>query len=186
MGCGASGSSGNGASGSSGNKADVGGKLKNGINTSDAEAVKAAIDSGVDVNEICEEAQWKQPSLLHQAINAYASPLMETKDMAIIKLLLDAKANINFQPSFDGKSPLHEAVTEYLPEIAKLLIEAKADVNSQAKADVTQPPQTPLDMLVVGKAMAEMSGKYDPAKYDALTALLSGQMSGTYDPANFR
>ena len=95
------------------------------VATGNIEAVKQHIAAGTDID-------------LKEAIGG-SSPLITAclyEQQEIARLLLKARANINFQNN-EGSTPLHVASFFCKPEIVKLLLEMKADKTIKNKYNST-------------------------------------------------
>jgi hypothetical protein len=85
------------------------------------------------------------PMPLHDANGASALMMASQKgDAEVVKLLLDAKADVNVKAKKNGITPLFIASVNGYTEIVKLLLAAKADV--KAKATKAGKEYTPLSI----------------------------------------
>ena len=62
---------------------------------------------------------------------------IEKGDVAMVRLLVEAGADVNAAEGFGGNTPLHEAVEQGDAEIVKILVEAGADVEAKGYFDRT-------------------------------------------------
>ena len=93
-----------------------------------AEVVGILIESGADVN-IVSDASNRTP-IFAFAIKGTDNPNHEAQALSIVKMLIEAKADVNFKTP-DGVTALEKAVALGYSTIAKTLIAAGADVNAQ-------------------------------------------------------
>ncbi|MCJ7822861.1 MAG: ankyrin repeat domain-containing protein, partial [Armatimonadetes bacterium] len=97
----------------------------------DVEATRRLIAEGSDVNV---RDKWGITTL-HRAVGMGQT--------AVVKVLLEAGADVNAAEPEGGMTPLHSAANRGQTEAAKLLLEAGADVNAKAKGG-----ETPLSLAV--------------------------------------
>ncbi len=88
------------------------------IKKGDVEAVKSALDNGIDVN-LSESGDFGS-SLLHIAIRYGQTE--------VFNLLLESGADINFVDKV-GWTPLMESVVDDKPELGKILVDKGANIN---------------------------------------------------------
>jgi ankyrin repeat protein len=116
------------------------------IRTEDIEAIKQAIDSGADINEL----------------NSYGNTCLNEASysglLEIVEILLCKGMNVNTKGSKDD-TPLHHAAFVGWLEICELLIRKGADVNAKNKRD-----ETPLHTAV---------GAFDEDRIEIVELLIS-------------
>ena len=75
-----------------------------------------------------------EPRLYGRQRESMCVYLVKTKDIRIVKLLLDAKANIEAKDK-SGQTPLSWAAEEGHVDVVKLLLKAKANIEAEDKVD---------------------------------------------------
>jgi len=104
------------------------------------EGIKAAIESGEDINAINEYDQKQQTPLLRAVSYGYIDPVY----IEIARYLIQQGAEINHQ-DIDGFTALHYAAKDGLLEIVKLLVERGADLNVYPDETKFYKGETPLN-----------------------------------------
>ncbi len=101
-----------------------------------AEIMQILLGSGPDADTPAggedKEAE-SMPSIGSEAL--YTA--IEKGDVAMVRLLVEAGADVNAATGFGGNTPLHEAVEQGDVEIVKILVEAGADVEAKGYFDST-------------------------------------------------
>lgn len=93
----------------------------------DVEAVKKCLESkGVDVNKLVTIDNFTKPAILHTLSSVEPDSPEETKQLQIVRLLADHKADPN-RPGERGNRALHFART---PKVTKALLDLKADIDA--------------------------------------------------------
>ncbi len=105
------------------NNLDLVKQLRAAIGKRDVTGVKAAINAGVNINDINDEYRLKQTPL-YEAVRL--------GDEEIVNLLIQAKPNLDFQ-DWTGETVLFSATEFGLQSVVEALIQAKADVNIKNK-----------------------------------------------------
>jgi len=136
------------------------GVLSKAILEGDVAAAKEAIANGADVNH-----KWHKLdggySLMHRAARS-------AKSNAILKLLIDAKANVHALDA-NAWTPLHMAAAWHNGEAITMLRAAGADVNAKSKDG-----KTPLDALWESHPLGTLpDGSYGVVDKGAIAALLA-------------
>ena len=105
--------------------------LEGAIRSGDPDAVRAAIASGADVNTPIVDSEWSREILWgSEPIEVPPLVIAAETSRAIVKLLLDAGANVNATEGPIRTTALMAAAESNRPDIVRLLLEQGADVDA--------------------------------------------------------